>query len=157
MPSAPRPSVLPLAPRSSVRGPGLALARPPGLPSLLLIATILTWVSSIIASIGLPLCSNLVIERVERLCQGAVNIEPPVANEILLVHQSPIGAEEAELVKAAVAVAAADVEGLALSLWASAVSALHLAITGETGVRNLGEYRVILSGNSRNRLLQRSS
>ena len=124
---------------------------------MLLIATILTWVSSIIASIGLPLCSNLVIERVERLCQGAVNIEPPVANEILLVHQSPIGAEEAELVKAAVAVAAADVEGLALSLGVSVVSALSLAVTEEGGVRNLGEDGIIVSRDSGNVLLEVAS
>ena len=40
------------------------------------------------------LCSYLVIEGVEPLGQGAVHVEPPVADEVLLVEDGPVGAEE---------------------------------------------------------------
>ena len=38
------------------------------------------------------LCSYLVIEGVELLSQGAVHVEPPVADEVLLVEDSSVGA-----------------------------------------------------------------
>ena len=104
--------------------------------------------------VGFSLGSNLIIEAVELLGQGAVNIEPPVADKVLLVEQGAVGAEEAVLGEAAIAVTAADMEGLALSLGVSVISTLGLAVTEERGVRNLGEDGIIVSGDSRNVLLE---
>ena len=47
---------------------------------------------------------------------GAVHIEPPVANEVLLVEDSPVGAEEAVLGESSPTVISAYVERLALCL-----------------------------------------
>ena len=120
-----------------------------------------TLVTSVTTStsrgVGVSLCSNLVIEAVELLSQGAVHIEPPVAHEVLLVEQGAVGAEEAVLGEAAVAITATDVEGLALSLGVSVVSALSLAVTEEGGVRNLGEDGIIVSRDSGNVLLEVAS
>ena len=45
---------------------------------------------------------------------GAVKVEPPVADEVLLVEDGPVGAEEGLGAEAAEAVGDAHVEGLAL-------------------------------------------
>ena len=65
---------------------------------------------------GFPLCGNLVVERVELLGGGAVKVEPPVADEVVLVQESSVGAEEAVLGEPTSAISRADVESLALSL-----------------------------------------
>ena len=62
------------------------------------------------------LSSDLVIEAVEILGSGAVKVEPPVTDEVVLVEEGSVGAEEAVLCEATGAVSSADVEGLALSL-----------------------------------------
>ena len=111
-----------------------------------------TTVTAMVVSV--PLSSNLVIEDVKLLGQGAVHVEPPVADKELLVEQAAVGAEEAVLSEATVAVAAADVESLAIGLGVSIVSALDLAVTKEGCVRNLGIDWIIHSGNSRNVLLK---
>ena len=49
-------------------------------------------------------------------CLGAVDVEPPVADEVLLVEDGSIGAEEAVLGKSASTIVPADVERLALCL-----------------------------------------
>ena len=53
---------------------------------------------------------DLLVEGVEGLCQRAVHIEPPVANEVLLVEQSPVGTEEAVLGQTSVSEVGTDVE-----------------------------------------------
>ena len=53
---------------------------------------------------------------VTHLGGGAVEVEPPVADEVVLVEESPVGAEEAVLGQTASTVSSADVESLALSL-----------------------------------------
>lgn len=53
---------------------------------------------------------------------GAVNVEPPVADEVLLVEDGSIGAEEGVLGQATLGVVGTDVEGLALSLGISIVT-----------------------------------
>ena len=54
-----------------------------------------TTTTSSSTSDGGRLGSYLVVEGVESLSQGAVHVEPPVADEVLLVEQRAIGAEEA--------------------------------------------------------------
>ena len=44
----------------------------------------------------LPGIVQLVIERVEHLRLVAVHVEPPVADKVLLLKESPIGTEETE-------------------------------------------------------------
>ena len=46
----------------------------------------------------------------------AVHVKPPVTDEVLLIEDGAIGAEEAVLGEAATAVVTTDVEGLALGL-----------------------------------------
>ena len=65
---------------------------------------------------GVPLGGDLVVEAVEVLGGGAVEVEPPVADEVVLVEESSVGAEEAVLGEAASSVGGADVESLALGL-----------------------------------------
>ena len=36
----------------------------------------------------------LILDAVQLLSQGAVHVEPPVADEVLLVEDGPVGAEE---------------------------------------------------------------
>ena len=64
----------------------------------------------------LSLCSNLVVQRVEVFGGGAVKVEPPVADEVVLVQEGSVGAEEAVLGEPTSAIGRADVESLALSL-----------------------------------------
>ena len=65
---------------------------------------------------GVPLRCDLVVEGVELLGGGAVEVEPPVADEVVLVEEGPVGAEEAVLGEPTGAIGRADVERLALSL-----------------------------------------
>ena len=71
---------------------------------------------------GVSLGSVLIIETVEVLGGGAVEVEPPVADEVVLVEESSVGAEEAVLGEAASSVGGADVESLALGLGVSVVT-----------------------------------
>ena len=59
---------------------------------------------------------DLVVEGVEVFGGGAVKVEPPVADEVVLVQESSVGAEEAVLGEPTGAIGCADVERLALSL-----------------------------------------
>ena len=52
----------------------------------------------------------------------AVHVEPPVADEVLLVEQGPVGAEEAVLDEVGVTKVGTDVECLALSFGVSIVT-----------------------------------
>ena len=79
----------------------------------------------------LSLRCNLIVQRPEVLGGGAVNVEPPVADEVLLLEERAVGAEEGVLGEAGVAVIGADVESLALCLWVAIVPSVHLTVTGE--------------------------
>ena len=63
-----------------------------------------------------PLGRYLLIETIQALGGRAVDIEPPVADEVLLVEEGSVGAEERVLEEAAVAVVGAHVEGLTVGL-----------------------------------------
>ena len=68
-----------------------------------------------------PLSSDLVIKRVKALGLGAVNIEPPVADEVVLVEDGAIGAEEGDGGEFALVIGCTDVEDLTLGLRVSVV------------------------------------
>jgi len=70
----------------------------------------------------LALRSNLLVLRVQTLSFIAVKVEPPVADEVVLVEDGSVGAEEAVLGEAALTVSCADMEGLALGLRVSIVT-----------------------------------
>ena len=59
---------------------------------------------------------------VTHLGGGAVEVEPPVADEVVLVEESSVGAEEAVLGETSGPVSCADVEHLALGLLVSIVT-----------------------------------
>ena len=103
----------------------------------------------------LAACSaaNLLVERVEVLGLGAVHVEPPVADEVLLVEESPVGAEETVLGKVPLAEVDADVEGLTVGLRVSVVS-LDLVVADEAGVGGEGEDGVVLAGSAGDVLLK---
>ena len=62
------------------------------------------------------------MSRVSRLYQGAVNIEPPVTDEVLLVEKGSVGAEMGVLDEVCVAEVRTDVEPLALGLGVGVVT-----------------------------------
>ena len=84
----------------------------------------------------------------------AVHVEPPVTDEVLLVEEGAVGAEEAVLDEVGVAEVGADVEGLALGLGVGVV-ALDVAVAGEGGVGGAGVDGVVLPGRPGDRLGQR--
>ena len=63
---------------------------------------------------AVPLCGHLVVAGVEALGLRAVKVEPPVADEVLLVEDGAVGAEEGLRAQAAQAVGDAHVEDLAV-------------------------------------------
>jgi hypothetical protein len=93
----------------------------------------------------------------------AVHVEPPVADEVLLVEDCPIRAEEAVLGQPAAPVVPADVECLALGLsigvvtcvsgwWdrpASGGETLDVTLACKAGVGRLGEDGVVNAGCAR--------
>lgn len=78
----------------------------------------------ILPGISLISCSlELCIARGGKsLSLGTVYIEPPVTDEIFLVEDSSIGAEEGILSKVTLQISGANVEGLAFGLRISIVS-----------------------------------
>jgi len=96
--------------------------------------------------------SNLLVQGVESSSIGAVEVEPPIADEIVLVEDGAVGAEEGVLGQAAVSVGGADVEGLALGVRVSVVPSLNLTSAVELGLRNLGKDGVVGTRGARDRL-----
>ena len=83
------------------------------------------------------------------LYRGAVHIEPPVADKVLLVEQSAVWAEEAVLGQLVVeGEVGAHVEGLAVGLRVSVV-ALDSAVTHEAGLWREGEDGIVLARGTR--------
>ena len=48
---------------------------------------------------GFPLSSNILVQAVKTLSRAAVEVEPPVTDEVLLVEDGAIGAEEPAIEK----------------------------------------------------------
>ena len=86
---------------------------------------------------GLSLSSEVVVQAVETLGLGTVEVEPPVADEVVLVEDGSVGTEEAVLGQTSGSVSSADVESLALSLGVSVVTSVNLAVTDEGGLWHL--------------------
>ena len=91
--------------------------------------------SSSYGGIRLPLGCDLVVEPVEVLGGGAVDVEPPVTDEVLLLEEGAVGAEEGVLGQAAAPVPGADVEGLALGLGVPVVTAVNLPVAHKGALR----------------------
>ena len=102
-----------------------------------------------LASQSFSLCGDLVVEGVEVLSGGAVEVEPPVADEVVLVEEGSVGAEEAVLGETSGTISCADVERLALGLGVRVVTSVHLTLAGEAGLRHLGVDRVVLARHAR--------
>merc|ERR1719273_1670829 len=120
--------------------------------------SVLSW-SSVLGLVGgsgksVPLGGDLVVQTPEILGGGAVEVEPPVADEVVLVEESSVGTEEAVLGQTSGSVSSADVESLALSLGVSVVTSVNLAVTRESRLGNLGVDGIVLSGNPGNGFLQ---
>ena len=62
---------------------------------------------------GLGLGAVFVVQGVEAFGFGAVKVEPPITDEVALVENGSVGAQEGVLGKAALAVGRADMESLA--------------------------------------------
>ena len=77
---------------------------------------------------GLTLGGNLLVQLVQTLGGGAVKVEPPVADEVVLVEDGSIGAEEAILGQTSLSISSADVECLALGLRISIVTLIRKTI-----------------------------
>jgi len=71
---------------------------------------------------------NFQISGIETLSKRAVNVEPPVADEVVLVEDGSIGTEEAVLGEAALPIAGTDVESLALGFSISIVTSISLSV-----------------------------
>ena len=65
---------------------------------------------------------DLVVAAVQIFGFGTVKVEPPVADEVVLVEDGSVGAEEAVLGETSGPVSCADVEHLALGLLVSVVT-----------------------------------
>jgi len=88
--------------------------------------------------------SDLFVEEIIFLSQGAVYIEPPVTYEVLLVEDGSVWTEKSVLEEAANAVISANVEALAVCLRIAIVS-FYLTIAGEGGIRWDAVHGVILA------------
>merc|ERR1719500_5122 len=100
--------------------------------------------------------SDVIVERIEVLCLSTVEVEPPVADEVVLVEDGSVGTEEAVLGQTSSSISCADMENLTLSLSISIVTSIHLAFTGKPGLRDFSIDRVVLTGNAGNGALQHS-
>ena len=85
---------------------------------------------------------------VTHLGGGAVEVEPPVADEVVLVEDGSVGAEEAVLGQTAGSIGGTDVEDLALGLGVGVVTSVHLTLARKSGLGDLGIDGVIFSGHS---------
>ena len=71
---------------------------------------------SLLVGGGLTLGGDLIVQRIEAGGLRAIEVEPPIADEVVLVEDGSVGAEERVLGEAALTVGGANVEHLALSL-----------------------------------------
>merc|ERR1711913_214993 len=105
------------------------------------------------AGVSLTFSSDFIIKRVQTLGLSTVEVEPPVADEVVLIEDGSVGAEEAVLGQTSSSISCANMENLALSLGVSVISSIYLAITSKSGLGNLGIDWIIFSGDSGNGFL----
>ena len=94
---------------------------------------------------------GLVLLGSNSLGLGAVKVEPPVADEVVLVEDGSVGAQEAVLAQTTLGVGGANVEHLALGLRVGIVTAGNLAVARESGLGNVSKDGVVFAGNAGNR------
>ena len=97
---------------------------------------------------------DLVVAAVQIFGFGTVKVEPPVADEVVLVEDGSVGAQEAVLAKTAQAVGSTNVEHLAFGLRVGIVTAINLTFAGEAGLRGLSIDGIVLAGDAGNAGLQ---
>ena len=93
---------------------------------------------------------DLIVAAVQIFGLGAVKVKPPVADEVVLVEDGSVGAQEAVLAKTAQTVGSANVEHLALGLGVGVVTAINLTFAGEAGLGGLSVDGVVLAGDAGN-------
>ena len=71
---------------------------------------------------GLSFGGNVFVEAVEAFGFSTVKVEPPITNEVSLVEDGTVGAQEGVLGKASGAIGGADMESLTFGLGISVVS-----------------------------------
>jgi hypothetical protein len=108
------------------------------------------------SGVGFTFGGDVLIQGVKALGLGAVKIEPPVADEIVLVEDGSVGAEETVLGESSLAISGTDVEHLALGFGVGVVSSINLSVASKSRFRYLGENWVIFPGNPGNCLFQHS-
>ena len=89
----------------------------------------------------------LILDAVQLLSQGAVHVEPPVADGHLLVEDRPIRAEEGVLDVPDSPLVDTDVEDLAFSFGVGIVASRGLVVTGKRGLRCLRKDGVVVPWN----------
>ena len=100
------------------------------------------WSRSIKSS---SLSCDLVVLGEQTFSFGAVKVEPPIADEVVLVEDGSIRAEETVLAETTLTVSSADMEHLAFSFRVSIITSINLTITGETRLRDFSVNWVIFS------------
>ena len=71
---------------------------------------------------GLTFGSDFVVEAVEAFGFSTVKVEPPITNEVSLVENGAIGAQEGVFGKTTLAISSTDMESLAFSFSISIVT-----------------------------------
>merc|ERR1719500_1643765 len=98
--------------------------------------------------------SDVIVERIEVLCLSTVEVEPPVADEVVLVEDGSVGAEEAVLGQTSSSISCADMEHLTLRLFIRVIASINLTVTRKGSFRGFREDRVVLAGDSGNSVHQ---
>ena len=117
----------------------------------------------------------MVIESIKTFSLRAVKVKPPITNEVVLVEDGAIRAEEGIFGKATFAIVSTDVEDLALGLGISIITfeqskglifsqcqinflkknqsviltSINLSVANESRLGNLGIDRIVLTRHSR--------
>jgi hypothetical protein len=103
---------------------------------------------------SLTLSSYVIVKAVQALSLSTVKVKPPIADEIVLVEDGAIGAQEAVLGESTLSVGSANVEHLALSLRVSIVASIHLTVANKTCFWGFSIDGVVFTRNARDSLLQ---
>merc|ERR1712088_378791 len=80
---------------------------------------------------GFTFSSNIFVQRVESFSFRAVEVEPPIADEIFLVEDGSVGAKEGVFGKASKTISGTHVECLAVGFGVGIVSSFYLTVASE--------------------------
>jgi len=99
---------------------------------------------------GFTFSSDIFVQAVKTLSLSTVKVKPPITDEVCLVKDGSIGAQERIFRKTTLAISCAHMESLAFSLSISIVSTLNLSFTAKSGFGNFGQDGVIFTRGTRN-------